>query len=468
MRARLPLLGLAAVAVAVVVAITQSGSGPYTVRAEFLDADGLRADYAVREQGVVIGRVADVAVTRGDTALATLDLSGAAAPIGTGASVSIHPSNLLGEKYVDLQPGDTARPLPSGARIPLSRTSTAPELDQVLGTFNSDTRRATAMFLTEQGASLLGRGPDLAALLRQLPGTLNADQQLISGLAADNHALGTLVDQSDQILTTITPRRAALGALIGSAQGTLQTLASREAALGSTVASAPAALVQLRRTLDDLHTAAVPIGTAAAGLQATASPLTAALRTLPGFTRAALPALAATGRAAPVLEALGTRGTGPVRALVPVARRLDGFAQALAPVATVFDQHIGQFLDVLQGWARAISDRDGIGHVYRIEILLPFETLFSLLDITPPANPLQGLRRSPARHHAGRPADHTLSRPTASHPQPAPVPGIAGAIGKATGTVAHTLTTVTSQLTTPTAATSPSAVKPLLNYLLGR
>jgi phospholipid/cholesterol/gamma-HCH transport system substrate-binding protein len=406
-----------------VVLIALGGGSPYVVRAAFADASGLRADYAVRIQGVVVGRVAGVAVTPRDTAVATLELDPSVVPIGAGASASITPSNLLGEKYVQLNRGDVRRPQPSGTTIPLERTSVETELDQVLDAFNHDTRQATAIFLAEQGNALLGRGQDLASLLERLPSSLASARQLVAGLGQDNVALGRLVEESDRILAIAAPQRAALGRLVSSASGALGTLASREQALGDTITAAPGAIAQLRRSLIALRDAAGPLGPAAAGLRASAPSLTAMLRATPAFTAAAQPALSAVTRAAPALRQLGAEGTPVVRALGPAAGRLDRFANTLAPVSRLLDRQIALILDVIQGWGRAIGDRDGVGHIYRIETLLPRDVFSTLLD--PNAGPAAPAARphAPARHRIAIRLPHLPARtPASASPRPPQLP----------------------------------------------
>jgi phospholipid/cholesterol/gamma-HCH transport system substrate-binding protein len=398
-----PIAAMIVIVAALTVIVLRSGSSPYVVRAEFPNADGLQADFSVRVQGVVAGRVARIAVTPRDTAIATLELDRTVAPIGNDAGATINPSNLLGEKYVALNRGDIARPARSGALIPLARTSVAPEVDQVLGAFDPSTRQATAIFLSEEGNALLGRGADLAATLRGLPRSLTSTERLVSGLGHDNVALGKLVDESDRILASASPQRAALGRLVGSAQGAFTTLASRERALGDTISAAPGAIAQLGHTLVALEDAAGPLGPAAAGLRATAPPLAQALREVPRFAAAAAPALETVRKAAPALRRLGERATPVVRALGPTAARLDAFTRSLAPVSQILGDGIGNLLGELQGWARAISDRDGVGHIYRTEALLPSNILTSVLKML--ASPTAGAR-APARRHvnrAGRP-----------------------------------------------------------------
>jgi phospholipid/cholesterol/gamma-HCH transport system substrate-binding protein len=466
MSRRAATIGLLAAAAAVLAVVMVAGGGsPYVIRAEFADADGLRADFAVREQGVVVGRVADVSVTARDTALATLELDRSVVPVGAGATASIHPSNLLGEKYVQLNPGDIRQPQPSGLTIPQSRTSTAPELDQVLGAFSPDTRKATAVFLAEQGDALLGRGQDLASLLQRLPSSLDSATQLVAGLGQDNVALGRLVEQSDRILQVAAPQRTALGRLVSSAQGAFTTLASREQALGETISSAPAAISQLRRTLIALQNAAIPLGPAAAGLRATAPSLAAALRATPGFATAARLALAAIGRAAPALQQLGANGTPVVSALRPAAVQLERFATTLAPVSKLLDRQIGLVLDVVQGWGRAIGDRDGIGHIYRLDTLFPQNTFDTLLDPgAPPPNPTGSDRPAARRATRGRALIATPPPPAA-----ASVPGTSSSPAvHIPGLPAVPLPSAPAAGPPSGSAGSEAPINSLLRYLLGR
>jgi hypothetical protein len=210
------------------------------------------------------------------------------------------------------------------------------------------------------------------------------------------------------------PQRAALGRLVSSASGAFVTLASREQALGDTITTAPGAIAQLRQSLIALKDAAGPLGPAAAGLRASAPSLTAMLRAIPAFTAAAHPALSAVTRAAPALGQLGDEGTPVVRALAPTAGRLDSFATTLAPVSRLLDRQIALILDVIQGWGRAIGDRDGVGHIYRIETLLPQNVFSSLLDLNAGAAAPTARGHARTRHLTAIRLPHTPATTTAS------------------------------------------------------
>jgi len=112
------------------------GSHPYTVVAEFSDAEDLVPQGGVRVNDVAVGRVNQVVLNRaGTTAEVTVELNGSVHLPGN-AVASIQQTSLLGEKYVALSAPLDAAPvgrLRNGATIPLSRTSNGVQVEQVLG-----------------------------------------------------------------------------------------------------------------------------------------------------------------------------------------------------------------------------------------------------------------------------------------------------------------------------------------------
>jgi virulence factor Mce-like protein len=462
-RSRLPMLVFALGAAALVVLLV-SGGGSYVVRAEFADAAGLRPGFTVRLDGAAVGTVAGVAVTQRNTATVTLNLDASAAPVGRNASVSIQPSNLLGEKFVALAPGNVANPAPSDTLIPLARTSTPTEFDQVISTFGPDSRQALAIFLTEQGNALLGRGADLTRTLARMPGALQSATALVGQLGSDNLALGALIDQSDRILGDVAGQRAPLGALVQSASGAFATLAGREHGLGATIVAAPATLEQLRTSLIALRQAADPIGAAAAGLRRTAAPLTATLLAVPPFARAAIPTLRTLRAVSPALDRLGVQATPVVGHLQGLSSALVTFASDLNPVSSTLNTGIGDTLGLMEGWARAIQDRDAAGHLFRPYV------------VTPPDAIAQGLLGTfintgtllPAGGHHKRAATAMPAAPTAATPAPAPT---APAAPVAKPVVSHAggglpLPVKLPSLALPSIPKLASSLGSLLGYLL--
>src|SRR5580692_2862412 len=135
--------------VAVVLIIAGLGSSPnYIVYGRFTDASGLLPNFTVKIDGLKAGIVKDIYLNKGETqVIVKMELDKSATPIGTGASASIRPVNLLGEKYVDLNPGNLNHPVPSGTTIPITNTHTPVELDDVFNTLNPSTRAGLGIII---------------------------------------------------------------------------------------------------------------------------------------------------------------------------------------------------------------------------------------------------------------------------------------------------------------------------------
>ena len=370
------LLALVAVAALVIVVTSGSGEGKHLVRAEFKDASGLRPGSLVRVSGASVGSVKTLKVTARNTALVELSLDKDVTP-GAGAAAAIRPANLLGEKFVDLTIGDRSRPL-RPAIIPLGRTSTPVELDDVIDVLDPTTRGRLGLLLGELGIALGGRGADLAAALQAAPRTVADATDLFNHVTADTHVLQRLLGEAERVGAAIARERRPLGALVATGERALAAPAARRAQLASTLRTAPATLAQLRETLGRLDRAGSALQPAARGLRATAPTLQAALRALPGFERAAAPALATATDVAPSLARLGRQATPTVRRLQPTTAALRGLAGDAEPLTRTLDTSMADLLGVAQGWALAIQTRDAVSHLFRVSLSLTPDDLRQL------------------------------------------------------------------------------------------
>jgi phospholipid/cholesterol/gamma-HCH transport system substrate-binding protein len=375
------LIALAGVAI-VAIALISGGDKGYVVYAQFSQAGPLRQGFKVRVDGAPVGKIEKLDLDAQDRVVAKLRIDDNAAPVGRDARATARAADLLGEKFVDLDPGNRENPAPSGLVIPTSRTGLAIELDDLINALDLPTRQALRVFVNEQGSSFVGRGNDLAATLAALPSSLDRAGALLDQLSSDNEALGRLVDSSDRVVSSIARERASLGRLVGAAGTTLATLGKRRRELGETVRRAPDTLVAARRALVALEGAAIPLGPAARGLAATAPRLTATLRELPAFAAAARPTLRTVRRVSPSLRTLGRTGSPYVRRLRPLAGELAAFADAFDPVGKTLDTGIGDLLGILEGWARSTQGHDTASHVFRFGATFSPGTVLSALTTT--------------------------------------------------------------------------------------
>lgn len=344
------------------------GGDAAALRVELDNAAGLVARDEVRIAGVVVGEIERLEVTPDTHVVATLALrDGVAVPRSTRAEVRA--ANLFGGKFLALVPG-TGPPAPAGWTVPRSRTSAPVEIDDVLDTLGPDTRSALATLLGEAGLGLGGRGRDLGRLLGTLPQTLPEVTRLLEDLRADRRTLGPLVQETDRVVAPLAADRRRIGRFVTLARHAASGFAREERALAATIGESPATLRQLRSTLTDLEETAVGLGPAADALRATAAPLDRTLRELPAVERNARDALSAATRVGRPLAGLGRTTTRVLRRAHPTLASLAGFAEDLAPVSRIAADEIRPLIGVLQGWARATQDFDGLGHFFRGEFVL--------------------------------------------------------------------------------------------------
>jgi virulence factor Mce-like protein len=455
----------AAAAALVVVALAgillTRGSDPYRVSLQLPTAAGLREGADVKVGGAVVGTVASLELGDGDAVRARLDLRDGAR-IGPDAAAAVKASNLLGDKYLALEPGDLGDPEASGAVIPAARVSFPVELDQILNVLDPQTRVRLAVLLDQAGRAVMGRREDVGQTLAVLGPGLGRVQSLVEDLHADNAALRDTLTTADRWARRFASEREALGQMVDTAAGTMSTVATEHDDLRATLARAPGTLRTARGFLSDLERTTVPLGPAARAITATAPALVDTLDELPAFRRAAQPALASATDVAPALTTLAERATPVLRRAVPAVRSVRGLAEALPPFTRGLDASVDGIMSLMHGWSRAVQTRDGAGHVFRGDFIFGPELLRHALNQL--AN--QGRRAAGPRDRSKAPAP-TAQRPApaAATPTPAatpaPLPKLPGQLGPLLDQVTQGL----GQLTKPQAgATDP--VTPLLDFLL--
>jgi phospholipid/cholesterol/gamma-HCH transport system substrate-binding protein len=373
------LLAVAAVVLVAILAVglvtPGDGDDGYTVKAEFKDSAGLRKNSDVKIGGVPGGKITKIDLTDRDTALVTMKLRDGAVPIGTGATADARPVNLLGEKYVDLRPGDLKRTVDSGTTIPLDRTDAPVELDEIIDTLDPTTRGRLRVLINEAGVGLRGRGSDFNALLDRMPSSLREGRELMASFAADTTQLKRLASTGDRVLKSFADGGGDLADLVDSGQRALRVTAANREDLGATIDQAPGTLRQLQATLSTLDTAAGRLKPAARELQRTAPPLTEALDRLPDLEDDARPTLATVKDVSPDLSRLGRKGTPVVGRLRLPARELERFSTVFDPLSRVLDAQVKPLLRMMEGWTRTIQVRDNAGHVFRTEAVVDEELL---------------------------------------------------------------------------------------------
>ena len=141
----------------------------YELKATFANSANIALNSPVRIAGVEVGKV--ISTERdGDATTVTFTVDDSGRPIHDDAFAAIRPRIFLeGNFFVDLDPGSPSAPeLDSGGTIPISHTSTAVQLDEVLTALQSPVRADLAELLESYGSALTHK-PTAAEDLTQLP-----------------------------------------------------------------------------------------------------------------------------------------------------------------------------------------------------------------------------------------------------------------------------------------------------------
>jgi ABC-type transporter Mla subunit MlaD len=253
----------------------------YNLHAVFANADNLEDHYEVRIGGVRAGQVLNPRVVN-HHAEVDLQLSSQFKPLLSDSRILIRLRSAVGVRYVDIVPGTQGTRLPEGATIPISNTSAPVDLDQVLRTFDPQTRLATSRFLSELGAGVNGQGQNINDMLGRIPGFLanvgsvsaaiNARPSAMQNFISASQGAAAAVDPVSQDLANgFRPEMQALEPFVQQASAVQSTLDQAPSTL-STLQSDLPAVTQLVAQVNGLAQAAIPtLSNAPGALDATTS-----------------------------------------------------------------------------------------------------------------------------------------------------------------------------------------------------
>ena len=109
------------------------GADGYTLQARFTSVSGLRTGAEVEIAGVRVGRVARIELDPSDAmAIVTLQLD-KQVKLTDDVIASVKTSGLIGDKYIDLQPGGVGAPLEPGDTI--TDTESAVDIEALISKY---------------------------------------------------------------------------------------------------------------------------------------------------------------------------------------------------------------------------------------------------------------------------------------------------------------------------------------------
>ena len=205
----------------------------------FSNASGLRNGQFVRASGVEVGKVSKVELTdSGQRARVEFQVD-RSLPLFEGTTASIKYLNLIGDRYLDLERGDSDKRLPVGGTIPLERTKPALDLDALVGSFRPLFRALNADKVN------------------------NISQSIITVFQGQGGTINDILDQTAQLTSTLADRDQAIGEVIKNLNTVLGTAVRHQQDLDDTIKNFEVLITGLKNRADPIADSTAEISNAA-------------------------------------------------------------------------------------------------------------------------------------------------------------------------------------------------------------
>ncbi len=325
---------------------SNSPSGAGTYKIELDNAFGLVNGEDFKVAGVVAGSISSIDLDRKTLhAIVTVTVNqGGFGSFRSNAFCQSRPQSLIGEYFINCDPGTSSKVLPAGSTIPVTQTSSTIPADLLQDIMRMPYRERLTLLINELGAGVAGRSGDLQAALDRAVPALTETDNLLHLLGNDSSTLQDLTASSNSVITALANNSAQVQRFIVEANNTATDTATQQAALKSTFQNLPGFLEQLRPALSKLGAATTANEPVLANLNGASGQIDRLFTDLPPFSRSARPAISSLGRAS-------VTGRQAVIAATPTIAHLNQFAKPTPELA----QNLAIVLHDLDDRSRAVE-----------------------------------------------------------------------------------------------------------------
>ena len=226
-----------------------SGNPHYTV--ELDNAFGLIEGGDLKIAGVRAGKITSLSLDQA-THRARVGIEITRTGFGSlrsDVTCSSRPQSLIGEYFLDCQPGTAKTELESGATIPVSHTASTVAPDLVNDILRLPYRERLGLIINELGAGVGGRGGDLNSALRRAVPALQQTDRVLADLAKENTTLRDLTGNADTVLAELADNKRDIGRFVDTARAAATASAERRDQIAQTFHRFPGFLSQLTPTM---------------------------------------------------------------------------------------------------------------------------------------------------------------------------------------------------------------------------
>lgn len=256
-------IALVALALGAAVLTGASGSGSSsaqgkTYRIQFDNAFGLTTGGDLKIGGVRAGKTTQFALQKIANGRYVAVVTGKVTASGSSAfhkdaSCDIRPQSLIGEYYVDCQPGTKASPLlRDGGTVPVKQTVSTIPPDLMQDIMRRPYRERFRLILTELGTGLAGRPGDLAQVLQKADPGLRETSRVLEILGRQNQVIKSFITNSDIVVAQLAKKKVDVAHWVKAAGHTAAVSATRQAALREQWVQFPRFLAELKPTMAQL------------------------------------------------------------------------------------------------------------------------------------------------------------------------------------------------------------------------
>jgi len=324
---------------------TASGSDP-TYKIELDNAFGLASGEQFKVAGVPAGTITSVDLDQKTMhALVTIQVTESGfGSFRSDAFCESRPQSLIGEYFLNCDPGHSGSTLAPGSTIPVSQTQSTIPADLLQDIMRMPYRERLTLIINELGAAVAGNAQNLQAALQRAVPALTQTDNLLNLLANDSHTLQDLTATANSLVTALANHSGDVQRFIDQANNIATETATQQVALKGTFHDLPGFLEQLRPALQKLGAATDANTPVLDNLNASAGQIDTLLTVLPSFSNAARPAIRSLGQAS-------VTGRVAVIAARPTVRHLNTFAKSLPELA----QNLAIVLHALDDRSRAVE-----------------------------------------------------------------------------------------------------------------
>ncbi|WP_037075958.1 MlaD family protein [Pseudonocardia spinosispora] len=351
-------VGVLAVLLGFVLAGRYSGDD-YTV--VLPNAIGVVEGTPVQIAGRDVGNVTEVTV-KNDKAIVGMRVGNLPAPLRTGTTVTVEWRSVLGERYLQLQPGPGTNPvLPAGAMIQAGSSQVV--VEDLLEALDTPTRTHLASMLQQLNVTMAGHQQDFNQTLKAAGPSVQAVGSVLKAVGSDGQAIRTVLADLHKVTSVLAERRGRLSSTVTDLKQLTSTASVHEQQLSDSVAELPG-------TLDSVKTALDKVPAAADATVPLLDDLAPATEQLPGLAADLSPML---DDLRPSVKLLGPTLDAADGLLDVAPDFLDTSSHVLPVLRTTLDTanpavaflrpYTPEIMGFLSGWGGVFSPYDSMGHM---------------------------------------------------------------------------------------------------------